>query len=100
MRGGEALHRADVVLVHTENEIETVEIPHIDLARPLLRNIDSVQGGDVNRTAVRRITLMPGAKPGRIDRITAHLPVLFKQVQKNSLGKRGTAYIASAYKQD
>ncbi|ANK74196.1 hypothetical protein FA04_17175 [Ensifer adhaerens] len=63
----EPFQRADIVLVHAEDEVEITEICRSHLASAQRRNIEAVPPRRLYRSPVRRIADMPGAGSGRID---------------------------------
>ncbi len=65
--GAEALEPGAVVGVHSEDQVEIVEIRRAHLARPLAAVVVTPRRGGLQPARVGRIADMPGPQPGAVD---------------------------------
>ena len=96
--GGHAAQAVYVVVVHTDYEVETVEIVVGHGARTMLEQIASPCGVRTH-TSVGQLTGMTGVCTGRVHLHTARQAALLQQMEHDALGRRRTTDVAEAYKQ-
>jgi len=98
-RGG-APEIVDVRAVHSQDQVEALEIGRYHLARLLRRNIEPVFGCNRNRTRIGRGALMPAAGAGRIEQEIILDAALGNHGAEHPFGQRRAADIAEAYEKN
>src|SRR5690606_40133036 len=91
---------AQVVMIHAQNQVETLKVLGLDLTPTQARQIIATGCRCVGGAAIRRLAQMPVTGTGRIDRYPFSQASLLRTVTEHPLSRRRAADIAQTDEQN